>query len=602
MCVRFDILTLRIYNFGMRALFNKSKTFVGKYRLLFLVLGLAALIRLLFLTSNPAALNWDEVSHGYNAYSVLKTGRDEWGSLLPLSNFRAYGDYPLALNLYLTIPFIAIFGLNEFSIRLPHALLGLLTVAATYLLVTGLTRSKKVSLLAALLVAIEPWSLFLSRFVVQSNLSVFFLTAALAAFFNRDKNKYLLPLSILFLGLTLYAYHTTRIVTPILLVSGLVIYGKSIWESLENRPKVRLLCLTIFLVLFVPFFILVAKPEAAARSKFTFIINEGAISKIIELRQQSKIPLAISRLYYNRPIYFVNQFTHNYIGYFLPKFLFTEGGTQYQFSVPARGLLYPVGLPFFYLGLFLVIRKAFKGETNYRFLLIWLAISPIPAAITTEPNAVVRASAMLPLPMIITAIAFVTITKLAKENFRLAHSRPLYLVYLIILALFVGSYLKVYFTGYRRDYSWSWQYGYKQAIEYSKVNYQKYAKIIVTKKYGEPHEFFLFFWPWNPKAYQTDPNLVRYHQSDWYWVDGFDKFYFVNDWQVPKSGDVFVLESGSTVDCPLAQAGKQPSVNCLLISSPGNYPLGWKKLETINFLDGKPAFEIFDNQGGSPLR
>ena len=51
------------------------------------------------------------------------------------------------------------------------------------------TEAEKVSLITALLVAVEPWSLFLSRFVVQSNLSVFFLTASLAAFFNREKNK-----------------------------------------------------------------------------------------------------------------------------------------------------------------------------------------------------------------------------------------------------------------------------------------------------------------------------------------------------------------------------------------------------------------------------
>ena len=589
MCARFDILTLRIYNFGMKTLYKKSLVCIQQNKPLFLILALAALLRLLFLNYNPPSLNWDEVSHGYNAYSVLKTGRDEWGSLLPLSNFRAYGDYPLALNLYLSIPFIAIFGLNEFSIRLPHALLGILMVVATYYLSWGLTKSKKISLLSSLLIAIEPWSLFLSRFVVQSNLSVFLLTASLAAFFNRHKNRYLLPLSIFFLGLTLYAYHTTRIIAPILLVLGLLIYRKSIWEIVKNQSKVKLLSVIIFLVLFVPLPFLLVKPETAARSKFTFIINEGAISKIIELRQQSKVPLAINRLFYNRPIYFINQFGHNYMGYFLPKFLFTEGGTQYQFSVPARGLLYPISLPFFYLGILLVVRKALKGEADYRLLLVWLLISPIPAAITTEPNAVVRASAMLPLPMIITAFAFVSFVKWTKEKLKVSHSQPFYLVYLIILAFFAGSYFKVYFTGYRRDYSWSWQYGYKQAIEYAKENYDKFDKIIVSKKYGEPHEFFLFFWPWNPAAYRNDKNLIRYYQSNWYWVDAFDKFYFVNDWQVPKSGDVFVLESGPTVDC------KQSSVSCLLISSPGNYPLGWKKLETINFLDGKPAFEIYEN-------
>jgi len=562
----------------------KSRLFFGKNRLLFFVLVFAAFIRLLFLTSIPPALNWDEVSHGYNAYSILKTGRDEWGNILPLSNFRAYGDYPLALNLYLTVPFVAIFGLNELAIRLPHALLGTLTVLAAYFLALGLTKSKRISLLTALLVAIEPWSLFLSRFVVQSNLSVFFLTAALAAFFNRNLNRYLFPLSILFFGLTLYSYHTTRIVTPILLILGLYIYRKLIWKELNSQPKVKLFSVTILLVLFVP--LLFVGPEAAARSKFTFIINEGAISKIIELRQKSKLPQALSRLVYNRPVYFIRQLADNYIDYFSPKFLFNKGGTQYQFSVPDKGLLYPIGLPFFYFGLILLIKKAFKGETDYRFLLIWLVISPLPAAITTETNAVVRATAMLPLPMIVTAIGFEAVSGWVKNKVKQGNIW-FYAVYFVVLALFAGGYLKAYLTDYRRDYSWSWQYGYKQAVEYSKANYQKYDKIIVTKKYGEPHEFFLFFWPWDPKTYQTDPNLIRFNQSGWYWVDAFDKFYFVNDWQVPRDGEVFILESKKEIECRDSK--------CLLITSPENFPSQWKRLETINFLDGKPAFEIFAN-------
>jgi hypothetical protein len=73
-------------------------------------------------------------------------------------------------------------------------------------------------------------------------------------------------------------------------------------------------------------------------------------------------------------------------------------------------------------------------------------------------------------------------------------------------------------------------------------------------------------------------------------VDRFDKFYFVNDWQIPKSGYNFVLESKGTFNC-LPTTG-----SCLLITSPGNYPKGWSKLDTINFLDGSPAFEIYSNE------
>ena len=109
----------------------------------------------------------------------------------------------------------------------------------------------------------------------------------------------------------------------------------------------------------------------------------------------------------------------------------------------------------------------------------------------------------------------------------------------------------------------------------------------MTKKYGEPHEFFLFWYPWDPEKYLGDPKLNRFYQSGWYWVDGFDKFYFVNDWEMPKQGAKFIQESKKEVDCKGAK--------CLLITSPGNSPAGWEKIETINFLDERPAFEIYAN-------
>ena len=155
---------------------------------------------------------------------------------------------------------------------------------------------------------------------------------------------------------------------------------------------------------------------------------------------------------------------------------------------------------------------------------------------------------------------------------------------------FVCNYLTLYHKDYREKYSWSWQYGYEQVVKYSKDNYDSYDRIIVSKKYGEPHEFFLFYWPWDTAKYSGDPNLIRFHQSNWYWVDRFDKFYFVNDWEVVRPQNYeFILESGSVVDC------RPEDVDCLLVTSPGNVPDGWTKLETIYFLDGKSAFEIYDN-------
>src|SRR3989344_250993 len=101
--------------------------------LLFVILGLALFLRVYKISDTPPSLNWDEISHGYNAFSIIKSGSDEWG-IFPVLNFRAYGDYPLPLNLFLTIPFIRMMGLNELSIRLPHIILGSLLSLPVYFL------------------------------------------------------------------------------------------------------------------------------------------------------------------------------------------------------------------------------------------------------------------------------------------------------------------------------------------------------------------------------------------------------------------------------------------------------------------------------------
>ena len=62
--------------------------------------------------TSPGCFNSDEASFGYNAYSILKTGGDEYGNFMPL-RLKSFGDFKMPVYSYLSVPFIAIFGLNE---------------------------------------------------------------------------------------------------------------------------------------------------------------------------------------------------------------------------------------------------------------------------------------------------------------------------------------------------------------------------------------------------------------------------------------------------------------------------------------------------------
>ena len=87
----------------------------------------------------------------------------------------------------------------------------------------------------------------------------------------------------------------------------------------------------------------------------------------------------------------------------------------------------------------------------------------------------------------------------------------------------------------------------------------------------------MFYWPWDPNSYLNDKNLKWDYHADWYWVDGFDKFVFVNDWEVKENAKCQITNN-----------------KCLLVTSPGNYPEGWKLVKTIKFLDNNLAFEILE--------
>ena len=559
----------------MRDFFKKNSLFL-------LIVALAIALKLVIIEKVPPSLNWDEISHGYNAYSILKTGRDEWGVTLP-AIFRAYGDYKLPVYIYLTAVSELIFGLSAFSVRMPSILAGIITVIVSYLLVKKLF-SEKAALLSSFLVAIEPWSFFLSRGAFEANLALSFIVSGIYLFIlGLEKYRYL-PISALLLGLSVWTYNSARIFVPLFLIVLLALYWKElvkIWEG-SRRPIAFSLILTVLFL--IPMLLQLVSPVGLARYGKVSIIDEGALVQINEKRASSIYPPIVSRLIYNKGTFFAKAFIRNYLSHFSFGFLFTKGGTHYQFNVPDHGLIYTVNMLFFVLGLYYL----FTNRTRESFLLlIWLLLAPIPSSLTREAPHVLRAITMLPVPMIVSALGFFYFLGKTKK---LKISRgALTSIYIILLIVFAENYFKTYFLDYRKSYSWAWQYGYKEAVAFSKENYAKYDKIVVTKKYGEPHEFFLFFWPWEPEEFREDPNLIRFEQSDWFWVDRFDKFYFVNDWEIPKEKGIFVLESKKeVVDC----TGK---IKCLLITSPGNYPEGWKNLETINFLDGRAAFEIYEN-------
>ena len=135
-----------------------------------LILALAAVIRLARLDSVQTGFQVDEASNAWNAYSLLHTGRDEWGKPWPVFYARAFDDYRSPIYLYFLMPFQALGGMNVYTTRLPAAISGIVTVALIYFIGRRMF-NPAVGLLAAAFLALAPSHVEYSQWGYEASLS-----------------------------------------------------------------------------------------------------------------------------------------------------------------------------------------------------------------------------------------------------------------------------------------------------------------------------------------------------------------------------------------------------------------------------------------------
>src|SRR3989344_1271339 len=94
-------------------------------KILIVILLFAAFLRFWKINEVPVSLFGDELDVGYQAYSILKTGKDYSGNFWPL-HFHSLAEWRTPLYLYSSVPTVALFGISPLGVRLPAALFGVL--------------------------------------------------------------------------------------------------------------------------------------------------------------------------------------------------------------------------------------------------------------------------------------------------------------------------------------------------------------------------------------------------------------------------------------------------------------------------------------------
>ena len=196
------------------------------------ILIIGILIRTIGISDIPNALNVDEASSGYEAFSILNYGIDRNGNKNP-AFLISWGSGQNSLLTYLAIPFVKILGLSVLAIRLPMAILGCISLIIIYLLLKRIS-NKKIAIIGLAFFAICPWHIMKTRWGLESNLfpDLIFIFIYLMIKGLQDKNKILYYLSFCIAGITAYAYSTSYLFLPLFLIPILII--------LVNKKEIEL--------------------------------------------------------------------------------------------------------------------------------------------------------------------------------------------------------------------------------------------------------------------------------------------------------------------------------------------------------------------------
>ncbi|MCL5438670.1 MAG: glycosyltransferase family 39 protein [Patescibacteria group bacterium] len=437
-----------------------------EFVILFFIVFLGFILRIYGLSNIPSGFFYDEASIGYNAYSLLNTGKDEYGISSPIF-FRSFGDYRPPLATYLTIPFIFIFGLNETSVRLPSVFCGLITIILMYFLGKEI-RSKRFGLLIAFITATMPWLIHYNRTGFEFTIYNTFFIATIFLLIKATRHKFFVIPAFILAALTLYTYQPARLLIPFLLIGVLLIYRKAYFL----HKKETIAGLLLFFILSIPLILSFFNGEGIARFNMVSVFSAklSFTQTILRIIQNYLAQLSPSYFMIGEPTFITRHFT---------------GGLT---------PLLKITLPFLFVGListFLTINKKIS-----QLLIYWLFIYPIAGTVTANAPFTSRSIIGAPLFAIFIGLGITILTQYGK---RFINSFALVTMIVSIISINLIFFTKFYFIQYPLYSSdfWGWQYGPKPIMQYFIKNKNQYDNMFIMGNFNSPNIFVKFYDPEN---------------------------------------------------------------------------------------------------------
>lgn len=454
---------------------------MSKYKILIFVLVLLAgfFLRFYKLDNIPIGLYTDEAALGYDAYSLMLTGKDQYGKQFPIF-LRSFGDFKSPLYAYLTIVPIYFFGLSAFSARLISSLSGTLLIIISFLLIPDVKKKNYLlALISSILIMLSPWGILFSRHALEANLALLLLASSILLFKLSLKSNNLFVLASIMLGTSTYAYHSERFFSYIFLICFIFMFKKKLSKKFLFSGTI------IFFLLQIPQLILIQTPAFNVRidqvnywTNDFFIHNGGRLIGI---------PLG-------KELFIVREFLSQYLAYFSPKNLFFQPDSQSIRSMPDLSIFYSwMFIPFLFgLKELLLLRK----DTDFKVIILTILVAPIPAALTKDPFYTIRALSLFWGFTFIIALGIINIVNLLPKLYKIT-------IPAIFLIISLTSLYSSYFVLLK--YERSNDYGYP-FIELVKKTEELNSKefLIDTGRVSNAYIYFAFYKKYNPLKFQKD--------------------------------------------------------------------------------------------------
>ncbi|TXH07577.1 MAG: phospholipid carrier-dependent glycosyltransferase, partial [Candidatus Moraniibacteriota bacterium] len=404
--------------------------------------------------------------------------------------FESWGDQKNPVYIYATALVQLITGPTMASVRLPSAIAGVFAVYLTYQLVVLLKLGTTTAALSALLLALTPWHIHISRGGYEANVA---LTLGLGSVVLLLSRRFVL--SAMFLSLSAYTYYTTKMFAPLLLLATWIYIID--WSKYKNSIKGFTKYWVLSIVLVVPIIYLALFRGGQVRFQNINIFVDKTVTPRVERARNffDNPDSLLAKLSENRYIYHLSDFATYYLENFSGQFLFVGGDSNVRYGLAGHGMLYFLDAPLIIFGLILLYHK---NRRVWYFLVAWLLLAPLPTALVGRAYGL-RSLAMLPIPQILSAFALTSYFEIKNKS---KLGVLLMAIFISFYLLSVGNWLHRYFYQYPSYGRYWYDAPMQDAVSYAKEREEKYDQIIISQSYGEVSMYYAFLNRIHPDVYR----------------------------------------------------------------------------------------------------